>query len=176
MRTLALASAAIAMGVALATMGAANPARAQALTYTFDVATQFTFEDLESAFLLGTFTIDPPGDDLFAADIVIAGTGQEAGTYEPFESGDNVLLYVDSTTSNELFLRFNVDLGAPQLQLTQVDWHDGLLSSIAISVGGGAHLPTAVPEPSTWAMMLLGFAGLGYAAIRRRGAARAITA
>jgi PEP-CTERM motif len=28
--------------------------------------------------------------------------------------------------------------------------------------------PTAVPEPSTWAMMLLGFAGLGYAGYRRR--------
>ncbi len=26
-----------------------------------------------------------------------------------------------------------------------------------------------VPEPSTWAMMLLGFAGLGYAALRRAG-------
>ena len=28
--------------------------------------------------------------------------------------------------------------------------------------------PTAVPELSTWAMMLLGFAGLGFAAKRRR--------
>ena len=27
---------------------------------------------------------------------------------------------------------------------------------------------TAVPEPSTWAMMLVGFSGLGYAAYRRR--------
>jgi hypothetical protein len=25
-----------------------------------------------------------------------------------------------------------------------------------------------VPEPSTWAMLLLGFAGLGYAGYRRR--------
>jgi hypothetical protein len=25
-----------------------------------------------------------------------------------------------------------------------------------------------VPEPSTWAMMLIGFAGLGYAAFHRR--------
>ena len=30
--------------------------------------------------------------------------------------------------------------------------------------------PPAVPEPSTWAMMLIGFAGLGYAAVRRKGA------
>jgi hypothetical protein len=34
--------------------------------------------------------------------------------------------------------------------------------------------PPAVPEPSTWAMGLLGFAGLGYAALRRKRAAGAI--
>jgi PEP-CTERM motif len=27
---------------------------------------------------------------------------------------------------------------------------------------------TSVPEPSTWAMMLVGFAGLGFAAYRQR--------
>ena len=32
---------------------------------------------------------------------------------------------------------------------------------------------TAVPEPSTWAMMFVGFAGLGYAALRRRRTAPA---
>jgi hypothetical protein len=31
---------------------------------------------------------------------------------------------------------------------------------------------TNIPEPSTWAMMLLGFAGLGYAGYRKRKAAR----
>ena len=34
---------------------------------------------------------------------------------------------------------------------------------------------TNVPEPSTWAMMRLGFAGQGYAAIRRNGKARRTT-
>jgi hypothetical protein len=31
-------------------------------------------------------------------------------------------------------------------------------------------LTMPAPEPSTWAMMLVGFAGLGYAALRRKGA------
>jgi hypothetical protein len=35
--------------------------------------------------------------------------------------------------------------------------------------------PSPVPEPSTWAMLLIGFAGLGYAAVRK-GAVRAISA
>ena len=34
----------------------------------------------------------------------------------------------------------------------------------------GGVVSGAVPEPSTWAMMLLGFAGLGYVGYRRRGA------
>jgi len=34
----------------------------------------------------------------------------------------------------------------------------------------------AVPEPSTWAMMILGFAGVGYMACRRRKPAAALTA
>jgi PEP-CTERM motif len=33
---------------------------------------------------------------------------------------------------------------------------------------------TEIPEPSTWAMMVLGFAGLGYAAFRRNSKARAV--
>jgi hypothetical protein len=32
---------------------------------------------------------------------------------------------------------------------------------------------TAVPESSTWAMLVIGFAGLGYAASRRKSAVRA---
>jgi hypothetical protein len=39
-----------------------------------------------------------------------------------------------------------------------------------------ASAPPAAPEPSIWAMMLIGFAGLGYAAARRKAAVRAISA
>jgi hypothetical protein len=31
----------------------------------------------------------------------------------------------------------------------------------------GPSEPSSVPEPSTWAMMLIGFAGLGFAGYRR---------
>jgi hypothetical protein len=34
--------------------------------------------------------------------------------------------------------------------------------------GDNATLTTAVPEPSTWAMMILGFCGLGFMAYRRK--------
>jgi hypothetical protein len=45
--------------------------------------------------------------------------------------------------------------------------------SIDIIAGSG---PQTVPELSTWAMMLLGFARLGYAAVKRKGAGRAASA
>jgi hypothetical protein len=40
--------------------------------------------------------------------------------------------------------------------------------------GPGQGFVQGVPEPSTWAMMLLGFAGLGYAAFRRNGSSEAV--
>jgi hypothetical protein len=57
------------------------------------------------------------------------------------------------------------------LLLTQTDsiWRLNVKGG-TIGGGGGA------PEPSTWAMMLLGFAGLGYAARRRALKLRAVAA
>lgn len=37
-----------------------------------------------------------------------------------------------------------------------------------VSIADNVSLTTAIPEPSTWAMMILGFAGLGFSAYRRR--------
>jgi hypothetical protein len=42
-------------------------------------------------------------------------------------------------------------------------------TALAGCIGGGGQ-PPGTPEPSTWAMMMLGFAGLGYAAYRRNKA------
>ena len=43
----------------------------------------------------------------------------------------------------------------------------GSAGSADSSILGNAFSVAAVPEPSTWAMMLLGFVGLGYAGLRR---------
>ncbi len=60
---------------------------------------------------------------------------------------------------------------------TTVDFYDP--ATVSFSVPAGTRYrsegfleanPNAIPEPSTWAMMLLGFAGLGFAGYRRRGA------
>lgn len=60
------------------------------------------------------------------------------------------------------------------------DWHANSLSMDFITFMASFHLPQtefeffdsrnigAVPEPSTWAMMLIGFAGVGFVAYRRK--------
>jgi hypothetical protein len=47
------------------------------------------------------------------------------------------------------------------LQANQVAGHGGSI------IAGFTNTTTTVPEPSTWVMLALGFAGLGYAAVRR---------
>jgi len=39
---------------------------------------------------------------------------------------------------------------------------------LKLGIGGTVTTTAAAPEPSTWAMMVLGFIGLGYAAFRQR--------
>jgi hypothetical protein len=40
-------------------------------------------------------------------------------------------------------------------------------NNVGGSCGGGSGGGSAIPEPSTWVMMLVGFAGLGFAGYRR---------
>jgi hypothetical protein len=58
-------------------------------------------------------------------------------------------------------------------------WGSGVhADTFAVEVGssGPISITGSAPEPSTWAMMLIGFAGLSYAAVRRKGARRLVPA
>ncbi|HEX2655451.1 MAG TPA: PEPxxWA-CTERM sorting domain-containing protein [Xanthobacteraceae bacterium] len=66
--------------------------------------------------------------------------------------------------------RIELYVGGPSGQF-RIENH---LTNLAILPGDA--IAAAVPEPSTWAMMILGFAGVGYMAYRRRKPAAALTA
>ena len=44
----------------------------------------------------------------------------------------------------------------------------GVIDNGTFTIGPGTEVTSAVPEPSTWAMMILGFAGVGFMAYRRK--------
>ncbi|WP_293903543.1 choice-of-anchor K domain-containing protein [Phenylobacterium sp.] len=81
--------------------------------------------------------------------------------FSDFSSTFNV--YEGMTSSIELFGSI---VGDPMLTLDHID-----ISPVAASAGFIGHGLGAVPEPATWAMMILGFFGLGGALRTRRARA-----
>jgi hypothetical protein len=86
------------------------------------------------------------------------------------KTSDEFFIGANSVNSIELDLtkgRYLVDFTVVQPDAVSAAIGDSLDQ---LTYSGDFHLTlAAVPEPSTWAMMLLGFAGLGYAGYRRRG-------
>lgn len=75
-------------------------------------------------------------------------------------------------TDGPVFNFFDAN-GNPLAGVT-VDSSDGCIVNNRFLCGGSGG-PSTVPEPSTWTMLLLGFAGLGYAGWRRRGGSATLT-
>ena len=64
---------------------------------------------------------------------------------------------------------------APRAAPTSCDSEVGTQTMVEPAYGHDHDMTHGVPEPSTWAMMLLGFAGIGFMAYRRKSK-RALTA
>src|SRR3984957_4303586 len=103
----------------------------------------------------------PSLTDAFA---VFAGTATGTGTddlSEVLSNGVSLTLNAPGATSAAFS-----PIGSLSVVKDQSDFA-GSGGSADSSIIGNAFSVTAVPEASTWAMMLLGFAGLGYAGYRR---------
>jgi hypothetical protein len=78
---------------------------------------------------------------------------------------DGERLYLDMVLSTEANVGATADfLNTAQLSL-------GLPGGVTFTSDSGVLLTAGVPEPSTWVLMLLGFASLGYAGYCRKKAA-----
>ena len=104
----------------------------------------------------------------------ITGTGNFSGGTIQHDDGASLYLgalpgplttvFDSGTETSEIPSAFTVAAGTHQYVLDYVEGN-GSPSDLIFTTTGG------VPEPSTWAMMLLGFAGLGVAGYRSRKAA-----
>jgi hypothetical protein len=109
----------------------------------------------------------------------ITGTGNFSGGTIQHDDGASLYLgtlpgplttvFNSGGETSEIPTPFTVAPGTHQYVLDYVEGN-GSPSDLIFTTTGG------VPEPATWAMMLLGFAGLGFAGFRKAKTSRAISA
>jgi len=114
--------------------------------------------------LVGGFTPDALWANLDPTKLLISGSGNDPTGTITFQQAllGNVILGVhfgDAGTGlgdRTVFYLFNFASPTTSVVLNTQGFSDGII------------IPrTAVPEPASWAMMLLGFAGVGFAMRRR---------
>lgn len=109
-------------------------------------------------------------DFTFASPVQLAGAFFEfnsptSATFQTYLAGNLVESYTynnNNCCSSPQFIGFS-GVSFDTFRLSNVTGNDFYMEDLKFSSVSGA-----VPEPSTWAMMLLGFGGIGFA-MRRRG-------
>ena len=131
-----------------------GPARGQEVEFDVTFATPFTLP-ADHYFFVPQVQLDD-GDFLWlsAAKPISGGTGPFVGDLQSWTRDDNEHDGIEPD-----WLRIGTDIT-----------HQGPFNA-AFSLSG-----SVIPEPSTWAMMLLGFAGLGFAGYRQARKASAASA
>jgi len=161
--------------IGIGAMSAAYGYSDQALQYTATAVLDFTTsksESLDLKLLSDSFADSSTGIAFDSLDLEVAVDGGTPHTY-PFSS------LAGSSGAEKFFDGDTIDLGviAKGSQSVEIEYFLGYNSGTSAAVGDGFGFtydlvdprPSAsVPEPSTWAMMLIGFAGLAFAGYRVR--------
>jgi hypothetical protein len=151
------------------------PSNAAAITYQLSGASATFTSPSATVSLTGDFTFDPSGPALDSIDITAtetSGSGVLTNTTVEFTTPElgfpTVIEAFDPVTSDLISISFASGLGSAAADINDVRFETPSAGvNIATSVAGSV---IAVAEPSTWAMMLVGFGLLGGASYwtRRR--------
>jgi hypothetical protein len=167
---------------ALAIAGVACGASSSKADVTYIVTG--TFDDTTA--LTGSFTVDVYGYvelaslNLTTVPGTITGYSYTASTADPDGCGTDCIGYGRTTPPyfGGLQLTFEHPLGSPGPDPIVVGEGGPSWENLSYAIAGppiryiATGVATPVPEPATWAMLLAGFAGLGFAGYRRaQGAA-----
>ena len=129
----------------------------------------------------------PSSDVLVQFTAPTTGTYKYSGSFELLDNNPSGVIGEIYAGSSQLYSGTLTGPGADLSLLTpgqsesfsgQTFLHSGDVLTFAVNNDGSFYndstgltaAVSSVPEPSTWAMMALGFAGLGFAAYRRKGA------
>jgi hypothetical protein len=154
------------LAAVMMSFGGTSRSNAAVYNYTFTPGTAVSFWDGSSETITGNFAVDSIAETIGGA-ITLTGDSPEAGIYPGLQILGNWAVFQNSDWL--LILLVDNSFGAPALNIGNASaTFDADITIGATSVAGGATLVTGVPEPSTWAMMLLGFCGVGFLTYRRR--------
>jgi hypothetical protein len=156
-----------------------EPAPAAASVFNFTCSSNCNYVDsnnIQESYT-GSFTYDssPPasGSHVSSATFDLPGfTGGDLFSFS-FENtaGSRERIILENASADQLkitFVKSDLNTG---VEASTDPTLSGLISGLgASSLNGDFTISSvsAVPEPSTWAMMLLGFAGIGFVAYRRK--------
>lgn len=120
-------------------------------------------------------------DRPFGVAVVASGNPMNDAIIGSVDEGDTFNFFTGSSIASlSFFGMFDTSCAGPVAGTCLITFPDA--AAIAVQTDSGSVLITAVsanatvPEPSTWAMMLLGFAGLGFFGYRRARPKRAVAA
>jgi hypothetical protein len=158
----------------------ASPAMADVFaTYVYQPGTTVTFTDGVET-VTGSFQVDLTTQSVVpnVGTVTLTGSGSESGVYinnRGFNAGSSDFSDAADSSTSEVVLVFSERPPTSTLDLDSFVTAFNNLSTGAFegstNATGGASITAAVPEPSTWAMMILGFAGIGAMTYRRRKSA-----
>jgi hypothetical protein len=160
---------ALLLGAALAL-----PSASASADVLFDYSGSGTYDDLvlkSSQTFSGSFTYDADSGQVTLANFVTSSLGSFSAIESDGQSG--TLHSTKLTNANDnFFLVFDTQATLDAGHSTDVDNQFSSVGTfgelVAASNFTGTFVTAGVPEPSTWAMMILGFAGIGFMAYRRK--------
>jgi PEP-CTERM motif len=148
----------------LAALAAPSSARAD-VTEVFNLFGEFD----NSSTLSGTVTIDTTNGSATAIDATADSFTFNTITNQGPQFTEYVVRAGSAGNADQLYLAFGVGslLGYGGSSLSP----DTQINGAVFLKGGGANPSESspVPEPSTWALMVVGFAAVGFFAVRRAG-------
>ncbi len=184
MRTIAIGalSSLIALSTCLSAKAATLLDMEHGITVSFEDASVAGTSAQVGIFVLGTIVSQPIGEwnvTLFDnANVEVASMGPYHGGSifsgilegHPYNLGFSTVSYAGTSGS---FVFTPLSDGAFTIETASILFFDSDLNLIK-RTDGLITQTSAVPEPSTWAMLLIGFGALGFGAYRRRGSSLSV--
>jgi PEP-CTERM motif len=152
--------------------GAISPAPAAASVYDYTVSGSYTTDTSDRA-ISGLITAS--GNSVASMDITTPDFGSFASILNQYSvAGDYFIVLENENDTYKFTLDLDTSSSLFSGQPTTIDGGSsfqavgGTGAALGRPITGTLTISAAVPEPSTWAMMILGFVGVGFMAYRRK--------